>query len=99
MNTGPQAKSKRGRPKVEGLAERRWDEILPVATVLFAREGYTNTDLQDVANALGVGKGTLYRYFPTKQEMFQAAVDRVIAGMRKAIDQAADAEPDALGKI
>ena len=79
---------KRGRPPQKGLAERRREEILRVATSLFASAGYACTDLQDVADKLGIGKGTLYRYFPTKQALFHAAVERAIMGMQSAIDAA-----------
>ena len=68
-----------GRPKVEGLPERRREEILDAATEDFARLGYAGTDLQVVADRLGMGKGTVYRYFPTKEALFLAAADR---GMR-----------------
>ncbi|HVP12758.1 MAG TPA: TetR/AcrR family transcriptional regulator [Phycisphaerae bacterium] len=69
-----------GRPRDEQLGARRTEEILDVAARLFAAWGFGNTDVQTVANQLGVGKGTIYRYFPTKQELFLAAVDR---GMRR----------------
>ena len=59
-----------GRPKDEGLAARRCKEILDVAARLFAARGYQNTDVQVVADELGVGKGTVYRYFPSKRELF-----------------------------
>jgi AcrR family transcriptional regulator len=74
---------KPGRPKDEQLGARRTEEILDVAVKLFAAHGFTNTDVQAVANQLGVGKGTIYRYFPTKQDLFLAAVDR---GMRRLMD-------------
>jgi AcrR family transcriptional regulator len=69
----------RGRPRVEGLPQRRREEILAAATEEFARRGYAGTDLQTVADRLDVGKGTVYRYFPTKEALFLAAADR---GMR-----------------
>src|SRR4051812_46336927 len=78
--------AKRGRPKVTGLVERRSDEILSAATEIFARDGYACADLQDVADSIGVGKGTLYRYFANKQTLFQAAVDRVMSSMQDHID-------------
>ena len=59
----------------EGELSRR-DQILQVATKLFARLGYRNTDVQFVADELGIGKGTIYRQFPTKQDLFLAAVDK-----------------------
>ena len=60
-------------------ANRR-EAILDAATRLFAQRGYADTDTQLLADELHVGKGTLYRYFPSKQDLFLAAVDR---GMRK----------------
>ncbi len=95
----PTVRSKRGRPPEEGLAERRREEILRVSTRLFASAGFACTDLQDVADKLGVGKGTLYRYFPTKQALFEAAVERAIRGMRSAIDAAAGGIADPLERI
>ncbi len=61
-------------------ATGRCEEILEAATRLFAKHGYADTDTQLLADELRVGKGTLYRYFPSKSELFLAAVDR---GMRK----------------
>lgn len=91
--------SKRGRPKVEGLIERRRDEIIDAATTVFARDGFACADLQDVADAIGVGKGTLYRYFPTKDQMFQAAVDRVMTNMRASINAAVAGVDQPLDRI
>jgi AcrR family transcriptional regulator len=72
-------KNKRGRPKDEGLQVRREEEILDAATRLFAERGFADADVQEIANELQIGKGTVYRYFPSKSELFLAAVDR---GMR-----------------
>lgn len=58
----------------------RREQILDVATKLFAERGYADTDTQLLADELGIGKGTLYRYFPSKRELFLAAADR---GMRE----------------
>jgi AcrR family transcriptional regulator len=91
--------AKRGRPKVNGLVERRCDEILSAATEIFAREGYDSADLQDVADNIGVGKGTLYRYFATKQALFQAAVDRVMSEMQATIDKDLVGVTDPLDRI
>ena len=58
----------------------RREQILDAAAEVFAQHGYRNTDVQFVADALQVGKGTVYRYFPSKEALFLAAVDR---GMRR----------------
>ena len=69
-----------GRPPDPNLAARRKSEILDAATKTFAEHGYRNTDVQVIADALHLGKGTIYRYFPSKRDLFLAAVDR---GMRR----------------
>lgn len=90
---------KRGRPRVEGLPERRREQILAAATGIFARRGYPGTDLQIVAERLGVGKGTVYRYFPSKEELFLAAADRGMRLLRERIDAGAARASDPLDKI
>jgi AcrR family transcriptional regulator len=53
---------------------------------LFAEHGYADTDTQLLAEKLQVGKGTIYRYFRSKRELFLAAADRVMRLMRQSID-------------
>jgi AcrR family transcriptional regulator len=65
---------------------RRQEQILDAAVQLFAEHGYSDTDTQLLAEKLQVGKGTLYRYFPSKRELFLAAADRVMRQMRQCID-------------
>ena len=72
----PDTQKQRGRPKDEQLAARRTEEILDAAARVFAERGYRNTDVQVVADELGLGKGTIYRYFPSKRDLFLAAADR-----------------------
>jgi AcrR family transcriptional regulator len=86
------AKRSPGRPKDEQLSARRTEEILDAAATLFADRGYPNTDMQVVADELGVGKGTIYRYFPTKRDLFLAAVDRVMHRLTEHIDASVTAE-------
>src|SRR5262245_41045443 len=83
-----------GRPKDPDLEARRRGEILATAVKLFAAHGYSNTDVQQVADALGVGKGTVYRYFPSKRELFLAAVDRGLKELSGRIDAALAAPAD-----
>ncbi len=56
----------------------RQEEILAAATTLFAEHGYSDADTQALADRLGVGKGTIYRCFASKRELFLAAVDRAM---------------------
>jgi len=58
-------------------ARRNHDAILAAAKVVFAQAG-TEAPMEDVARAAGVGKGTLYRRFPTREHLFAAILqDRV----------------------
>lgn len=99
-SSSPKVRSpKRGRPVDPALAGRRQEQILRVASRLFARRGFGGTDLQDVADVLKVGKGTIYRYFPSKSALFQAAVDRVMIDVRAGIDAAMLESEDPLDRI
>jgi AcrR family transcriptional regulator len=69
----------------ERVAQRR-EQILETAVQLFAEHGYSDTDTQLLAEKLQVGKGTIYRYFPSKRELFLAAADRVMRLMRQYIE-------------
>ena len=63
----------------------RKEEILQIATELFAEHGFSDAMTQVLADRLGVGKGTIYRYFPSKRELFLAAADRVMRKMQEEI--------------
>jgi len=70
-----------------------------VATRLFARDGFHQADMQQLADALDVAKGTLYRYFPTKRALFLAAADRVMVLLYDRIEQVRGKTDDPLRQI
>src|SRR5215467_8334563 len=49
-------------------------EILAAALACFKERGFTATRLEDVAAKAGVTKGTIYLYYPSKEELFKAVV-------------------------
>jgi len=55
-------------------AQRNYDHILEVARQAFIENG-TATPLDDIASRAGVGPGTLYRHFPTRDSLILAALD------------------------
>ena len=79
MSPGP------GRPRNPGLAARRREEILAAAVCRFAGAGFPKADLDQIAADIGCAKGTLYRYFASKDDLFRAAVDRVMQGLLDAL--------------
>ena len=58
-------------------AEERKNEILDVAEQLFAARGFDNTSTNDIINAIGVARGTLYHHFKSKEEVLDAVIDRI----------------------
>jgi AcrR family transcriptional regulator len=69
----------------EALSARR-EEILEMATQLFADEGFSDAITQVLADRLQIGKGTLYRHFPSKRALFLAAADRAMVKMNERIE-------------
>ncbi|MGC1795373.1 MAG: TetR/AcrR family transcriptional regulator [Candidatus Acidiferrales bacterium] len=57
------------RPRADSLRNR--ERILEVAKEAFARHG-AHASLDEIARQVGVGPGTLYRHFPTREELLQA---------------------------
>jgi AcrR family transcriptional regulator len=66
-----QKHAKRIPRKPRADAQRNRERILDVAKEAFARHG-ANASLDDIAKQVGVGPGTLYRHFPTREELLQA---------------------------
>lgn len=80
-------KWRRGRPLDESLKAHRQEEILDQAAKLFAEFGYHEGDIQVLADRLEVGKGTIYRYFSSKEVLFLAAVDRAMLRLKASVDE------------
>jgi len=51
------------------------DELVQTARGVFARYGFRKTTMEDIAQAAGKGKSTLYYYFKNKEEVFRAVVE------------------------
>ena len=66
------------RERIKQIKERRQVDILRAAAEVFAKSGYHLTDVDVIANKLGVGKGTIYRYFPTKHKLFTAVMEQMM---------------------
>ncbi len=62
----------------DDASARRREELLSAAAKVFARNGYPGTEVQEIAAACGLAKGTVYLYFPSKEELFLATVDRAM---------------------
>ena len=74
-------------------------EILAAAGQQFADTGYRGTDVQDIADSLGVGKGTIYRFYPTKEALFLATVEAAVDELREFVAGPVEDLDDPLDKI
>jgi AcrR family transcriptional regulator len=70
--------------------EARPQELLQAALELFVEKGFSATRSEEVAARAGVSKGTLYLYFPSKEELFKAVVRNNIASLIADGQQIAD---------
>jgi AcrR family transcriptional regulator len=73
----------------------REDQLLQIATRLFKEKGYRNTSMQDLADALGVQKASLYYYIESKEELLRRLLEHAFALEGAQIDEiyAADLSP------
>jgi len=69
----PAPRPRRASPEVRQAA------ILDAALAEFARHGFADARVEDIARGAAVSKGTVYLYYPTKQALFEALVRRDIA--------------------
>ena len=53
------------------------EKILLTSLDLFARKGYGATSVSDIAGALGITKGALYRHYQSKRDVFESIVSRM----------------------
>ena len=67
-------------PKRERRKEARPGELLVAALDLFVEIGFAATRMEEVAARAGVSKGTVFLYFPSKEELFKAVVRENISG-------------------
>ena len=64
---------------------RTRDMLVDVARQLFARKGVDDTTMNDIAQASGKGRRTLYTYFKSKNEIFLAVVESEMAQLHKVL--------------
>ncbi len=61
----------------EKRGDARKKEILDTAEQLFAANGFDNTSTNDIINAIGIARGTLYHHFTSKEDILNSVIDRI----------------------
>ena len=74
-------------------------EILHAAMQVFAQKGVVKTKIIDIATTAGVGKGTIYEYFRSKEEIFTSAYTYFFQTMESMVQEALSKEDDPLKQL
>jgi AcrR family transcriptional regulator len=73
-------------PELRTDARRNREALIAAAKTVFSRQGVT-ASMEDVIREAGVGRGTLYRHFPTREALFVAIMDDQVAALRAGADE------------
>jgi len=75
------------------------DAILDATDELLARYGYRKMTIDDLAREVGIGKGTVYLHFPSKEEIALSHIDRIIDRLKNRLWELADSSLSCKQKI
>jgi AcrR family transcriptional regulator len=79
--------------------EERWAELIGVATQVFYEKGYDAASLQDIADRLGMLKGSLYYYIQSKEDLLFDVISAVHKDGLAVVRARADTPGDALQRL
>lgn len=85
------------RRAAQGRATR--EQLIEVATGLFAERGYEETSIEAVLAAAGVSRGALYHHFAGKDALFEAVLEAVENGVTARLTAEITGAPDAVSAV
>ena len=85
------------RRAAQGRATR--EQLIEVATGLFAERGYEETSIEAVLAAAGVSRGALYHHFAGKDALFEAVLEAVENGVNARLRAEITGAPDAVSAV
>ena len=75
------------------------ENILKIAQDIFSKYGYKKTTLDDIANAVRKGKSSLYYYFDSKEDLFQAVILKEVNILRRELEIVVNRNTDPIEKL
>src|SRR3954452_4352623 len=100
MSTSADARTPRSSSAGGRSPKRRFEEVLDAAARVFARRGYADASVQDVADELGILKGSLYHYIRAKEDLLFWLLEAVHGDVQAILDEvAAEEELGSLDRI
>ncbi len=83
----------------EKQVARREQEILQTARRMFAGKGFYDTNLNDVAQEVGIARGTIYLHFPTKEDLLLAIINQAEEQLLTRLNEAIEPGDDPVTKV
>ena len=81
------------------IKNKRKEQILSAALKVFARRGFANTKIGDIAVGAGVSHGLVYHYFGSKEEVFSELLHRAIMGTTQSLAAAEKMDGSPIEKL
>jgi AcrR family transcriptional regulator len=79
--------------------ESKRDQILDAAGRAFGQYGFRKTTLADIVREAGVARATVYKHFSSKEEIFQAVIDREVADILVSVRAAVERETNTYDRL
>lgn len=74
-------------------------QIIKVARKIFTRYGFKKTTMEEIATASRKGKSSIYYYFPSKEDIFRAVVEKEANELKVRLDKTIDAQAPPIDKL
>ena len=74
-------------------------DIVNVARKIFTHQGFRKTTMEDIAHAAGKGKSSIYYYYKSKEEIFEAIVEREADELKAALEKVIHSSKDPMEKL
>src|SRR5438270_6227209 len=75
------------------------DDILDATDDLLTRYGYRKMTIDDLAREVGIGKGTIYLHFQSKEDVALSRIDRVIDRLKTELRKVASSDEDPVTRL
>ena len=80
-------------------SDSRREAFLDIAEELFADLGYENTSIDRIISLLGVSKGAFYHYFPSKSDLLDSTLDRILSRTETPLTEILESQAPAIEKL
>lgn len=74
-------------------------EIVGIARKVFSRNGYRKTTMEQIAKAAKMGKSSIYYYYKSKEEIFEAVVVREAQELKKRLEKVVNTDKEPMDRL